>query len=212
MATKKAKKSRRGKKDKILLPLLPFFALAWVYPALSDGGVVQMQRSSGRYVITVFTAPVPLRAGPADISILIQDRNSHHPVLDAEVTMSLYKEGREAIRAEARREQATNKLLYAALVSLPEAGRWKIEVTVVRNSEETRLSGPMMVAPPLPFLLAYWWMLALPPVAIGLFVINQWLKRKLHHKNHKKRTQKTQILPFVLFVSPYVLFVVNLRF
>jgi hypothetical protein len=182
METKKAKKSRRGKKDKKLLPLLPFFAffvstLAWVYPALADGGVVQMQRSSGRFVITVFTAPVPLRAGPADISILIQDRNSHHPVLDAEVTMSLYQEGREAIKAEARREQATNKLLYVALVSLPEAGRWKMEVAVVRNSEETRISGPMMVAPPLPFLLAYWWMLALPPVAIGLFVINQWLKK-----------------------------------
>jgi FixH len=206
METKKAKKSRRGKKDKNLLPLLPFFAffvstLAWVYPALADGGVVQMQRSSGRFVITVFTAPVPLRAGPADISILIQDRNSHHPVLDAEVTMSLYQEGREAIKAEARREQATNKLLYAALVSLPEAGRWKIEVTVVRNSEETRISGVMMVAPPLPFLLAYWWTLALPPVAIGLFVINQWLKRKIHHKKDKKRTQTTPIVPFVLFVS-----------
>jgi hypothetical protein len=180
METKKAKKSRRGKKDKNLLPLLPFFAffvftLAWVYPALADGGVVQMQRSAGPFVITVFTAPAPLRAGPADISIMVQDGDN--PVLDAEVTVRFHREGGEAIEAEATRERSKNKLLYAALVSMPEAGSWEIDVAVVRNSEETRIDGVMIVAPPPPFLLTYWWTLALPPVAIGLFVINQWLRK-----------------------------------
>jgi FixH len=187
METKKAKKSRRGKKDKNLLPLLPFFAffvstLAWVYPALADGGVVQMQRSAGPFVITVFTAPAPLRAGPAEISIMVQDSSNHNPVLDAEVTVRLYREGKEAVEVEAARGGSKSKLLYAALLSLPEEGRWEIEVIVVRNSEEARISGAIVVAPQRSFLLTYWWTLALPPVAIGLFIINQWLKRKIHRE------------------------------
>ena len=163
------------------LSLMVVALSAQASPALADGGIVQLQRSSGPFVITVFTAPVPLRAGPADISIMIQD-SDNHPVLDARVTVILRREGGhgeggEAINAEARRGQSKNRLLYTALLSLPEAGRWEIEVAVVRNSEETRISGVMVVAPPQSFLLTYWWTLAIPPVAIGLFVINQWLKK-----------------------------------
>jgi hypothetical protein len=168
----------------ILLNLVAAALFAQAYHALADGGILQMQRSSGPFVITVFTAPVPLRAGPADISILIQD-NNNHPVLDAQVTMIIRRESREAIKAEARRGQSKNRLLYTALLSLPEAGRWEIEVAVVRNSEETWISGVMMVAPPQSFLLSYWWTLAIPPVAICLFVINQCLKGRIHHKNTK---------------------------
>jgi hypothetical protein len=168
----------------LLLSLVAVALFAQAYPALADGGVVQIQRSSGPFVITLFTAPAPLRAGPTDISIMVQDSNNH-PVLDAKVTVRLYGEGGKAIKAEAGREKSKNKLLYAALVNLREAGRWEIEVTVVRNSEEIRINGVMIVAPPRLFLLTYWWPLALPPVAIGLFVINQWLKSKMHHKKHK---------------------------
>jgi hypothetical protein len=184
MKIEKAKKKEKRQKDEDHLPLLLFFAFfvfsfAQGYPAHADGGIVLMQRSSGPFVITVFTAPAPIRAGPADIDIMIQDSKNHHPVLDARVTVVLSREGGETIEAEARREQSKNKLLYASLLTLPETGQWEMEGTVVRYSEETRISGVMMVAPPLPFLLAYWWLLALPPVTIGLFVINQWLKRRL---------------------------------
>jgi FixH len=175
------------------LSLVVVALAAQACPALADGGIVQMQRSSGQFVITVFTAPVPLRAGPADISIMIQDSNNH-PVLDADVTVILHREGGESIKAEAKRGQSKNRLLYTALLSLPEAGRWEIEVAVVRNTEKTRISGVMMVAPPRSFLLTYWWTLAIPPVAIGLFIINQWLKAKIHHKKHKmtKGTKRSE--------------------
>jgi hypothetical protein len=162
----------------IHLSLVVVALFAQTHSALADGGIVQMQRSSGPFVITVFTAPVPLSAGPADISILIQDSNNHS-ILDAQVSVFIHREGVEAIKADARRDQSKNRLLYSALLNLPEAGRWEIEVAVVRNSEETRVSGVMMVAPPRSFLLTYWWTLALPPVVIGLFVINQWLKKRL---------------------------------
>jgi FixH len=162
----------------LFLILVAVALFAQVHLALADGGVVQMQRSAGQFVITVFTAPAPLRVGPADISILVQDSSNHNPVLDANVTVRLYREGGEAIDAEAGRERSKNKLLYGALLRLPEAGRWKIEVIVLRNSVKARISGAIIVAPRQPFLFAYWWTLALPPVAIGLFIINQWLKSR----------------------------------
>jgi len=163
----------------LLLSLAAIAVFAQSYTVLADGGVVQMQRSAGPFVITVFTAPAPLRSGPVEISIMIQDRNNQQPVLDAKITIILQKEGCQAIKSEARRELSKNKLLYAALLSIPGDGPWAIEATVVRNTEEHRINGVLTVAPPRPFLLTYWWALALPPVTIGLFVINQWLKRRL---------------------------------
>jgi hypothetical protein len=161
----------------LLLILGAVILFAQDYQVLADGGIVQLQRLAGPLVITVFTAPAP--AGPVDISIMIQDRNNMHPVLDAEVIVILQRDGGETIEAAAKREQSKNKLLYTALMLVPKAGRWEIEVTVLRKSEETRIGGTMTVAPPHHFLLTHWWVLALPPVTIGLFVINQWLKRRL---------------------------------
>ena len=39
--------------------------------AFADGGAVQFRTNAGPYVITVFTSPSPLSAGPADISVLL---------------------------------------------------------------------------------------------------------------------------------------------
>ena len=53
--------------------LLPFVAI--LAPALSfaDGGTVQLRKEAGALVITVFTSPAPLSAGPVDISLLLQN-------------------------------------------------------------------------------------------------------------------------------------------
>ncbi|MBO0722964.1 MAG: hypothetical protein J2P41_19215, partial [Blastocatellia bacterium] len=86
--------------------------LARVCPtALADGGVVQLHQSSGPFVITVFTAPTPLRAGTADISVMVQDSQSDSPLLDANVIVSLYSEDGKALKAEARRALSRNMLL-----------------------------------------------------------------------------------------------------
>jgi hypothetical protein len=162
-----------------LLNLVAVALFAQACPALADGGILQLQRASGPFVITVFTAPAPLRVGPADISIMVQDSGSYRLVLDAEVAVSICREGGgETVEAEARRERSKNKLLYAALLSPPEEGRWMLAVTVVNNSQKTRISGPINVAPRRSFLLTCWWTLVLPPIAIALFVINQWRKKQ----------------------------------
>ena len=60
-------------------------ALGWLLvgacgeAARGDGGTVRLSRCEGGLRITVFTAPTPFRAGPVDISVLVQDAVTGEP-------------------------------------------------------------------------------------------------------------------------------------
>jgi hypothetical protein len=145
----------------------------------ADGGTVQMRKEAGPFLVTVFTSPAPLSAGPVDISILLQNRNGLAPVLDARVSVLLRKEAsRTEIRAHATREQAQNKLLYAAPVTLPEAGEWRLSVTTLHNALGTEIGGEIGVSQSHTMAGSYWCYIALPPVMIAVFVIREWLIRR----------------------------------
>src|SRR5580692_6497389 len=93
--------------------LLPAAILLSQVNAFGDGGAVQLRKEAGPFVITVFTAPAPLSAGPVDVSVLLQKRNGLEPVLDAGVSLILRSEASGAeIQAQPTRERAQNKLLY----------------------------------------------------------------------------------------------------
>jgi hypothetical protein len=49
--------------------------------ALADGGRVVVVERQGDYRISVFTSPEPLRAGPIDISVLLQDAETGQPIV-----------------------------------------------------------------------------------------------------------------------------------
>ena len=156
-------------------------AIAWVagiIKAHADGGAVQFARLAGPFAITVFTTPSPLRAGPVDISLMIQSRDSQQPVLDCRALVQLRKEGAISIRSEATHEAAQNKLLYAAQVNIPESGTWELEVTIEHGDDSINVVGEIVAASSMPVLLVYWRSLALPPLFISLFALNQWLKRR----------------------------------
>jgi hypothetical protein len=121
-----------------------------------------MRQETGVFIITVFAAPVPLRPGPADISVLVQDRTSQNPVLDAEVFIQT---------VQATHAQAQNKLLYAASLNLDSPGEWKYSVSVRKGPQESQLTGRLQVAPAQAKIASYWPYLALPPIAILLFLI-----------------------------------------
>lgn len=55
----------------------------------ADGGVIILDREASPFLITVFAAPAPLRAGPVDMSVLVRDAFSGQPILDAEVRLTL---------------------------------------------------------------------------------------------------------------------------
>ena len=139
---------------------------------------MQFEKSAGPFVITAFTTPAPLRAGPVDLSLLVQNRKNRQPVLDCQAIVQLRKEGATSIRSAATHEAAQNKLLYAAQVNVPEPGLWELEVAIEHGDDSINVAGEITVAPANPVLLVYWRSLALPPLFISLFAVNQWLKRR----------------------------------
>jgi hypothetical protein len=152
----------------ILLPTLVGIARA-------DGGVVICQRTSGPLTITVFSTEMPLRPGPADLSVLLEQADEHSPILDGEVFFELTHETGMSIRAEATRSQARNKLLYCSLIDLPLAGHWKMTVHARHGHDSAEVLQDLSVAASQPVFLSYWKLFALPVVIGLLFITNQWL-------------------------------------
>jgi hypothetical protein len=147
--------------------------------AYADGGTVRIREEAGAFRITVFSAPEPLRAGNADLSVFLQRRDSETPVLDANIVIQLAGPPPAApIQARATRDAATNKWFHAALVEIPSAGIWTLRVTVQSGADTAEVTGRMLVAPRTPPLLALWPYLALPPLAVGAFALREWLRRR----------------------------------
>ena len=144
-----------------------------------DGGIVQVSELDGPWRITLFSSPTPLRAGPIDLSIMVQRPETDESVLDATVHLMLQPmDGQgDSILVEATRRDATNKLLYAALLDLPASGRWQVDVAVRVGDDAARIQATLVADDPVPPMLSLWGWLAIPIVFIILFVCNQWLVR-----------------------------------
>ena len=158
--------------------LFVFLLLSLVRSARADGGVVLCRRTGAPFSITVFFAEMPLRPGPADLSVLLEQAEGHSPILDAQVFIELEHEDGTIIRGEATRSQARNKLLYCNLIEVPLSGRWKMKVHVIHGNNAADVLSDLVVAPPQPLLLSYWKLTAAPPVIFILFIFNQWLRRR----------------------------------
>jgi|SRR5215470_19320246 len=144
--------------------------------ARGDGGLLRVTAAAGPFEISIFTAPTPLRVGAADVSAMVFERVSRAPVLDADVRLTMRRGALERT-AVATRETATNKLLYAAWIDIPEAGAWTLEASVHSSAGEGVVSSGLDVAESLPPAVVFWPYLVLPAIAIVLFSVHQWLKR-----------------------------------
>lgn len=147
----------------------------WIPFVSADGDKVEFQHIAGPFVVTLFT-DAPIYLGTGDISVMIQDRNSREPVLDARVGFTFRSEDGTTLDAKATREQAQNKLLYAAAVTFPESGRWQVEIDVSRRMDAASTTGEITILPSESRLSSYWGYFLIPPIGIILFVLHQWLK------------------------------------
>jgi hypothetical protein len=145
---------------------------------LADGGALQFRRQTGPLSIALFSAPVPLRVGAADLSVLVETAADSTAVLDASVELQLSKPGEQPIVVAATRTQATNKLLYAARPLLPSAGVWNVTLQVTRSGSTFAVPGSITVLPPASPVGAFWPYFALVPAGLLLFLANQWLKKR----------------------------------
>ncbi len=188
-----------------LMRIMPILLLLGLRSAnaRADGGVVRLRERQGPFVVTIFTDSELLAKRPADISVMVQRRDSSEAVLDATVDLrfiapvSLGAEKEEETCGQpaglsssqasetnsnrftvaATHQKASNKLLYAALVKLNRVGNWRLRALVDCGAEVCKFDCYIPVEPPpgrwvhlAPYLL-------LPPILVGLFAVNQRLRR-----------------------------------
>jgi len=186
-------------------------------PRLSrgDGGVVQLHETQGPFSVTIFVSPEAARGGLTDVSVLVQWRKNGEVVLDAAVSLAVDPpNGLAMARSEplcglsptaaafqlpdmrqhpatvpATREQATNKLLYAANLNLNAAGAWRLRVYVLRGSDSARFDCPLPVARTWAQPPGLWPYLILPPIVIAAFAVNQRLRRHSLERAFESQSQ-----------------------
>ena len=143
----------------------------------ADGGLLRARQEAGPFIVSIFTAPEPLRAGPVDVSVLVQSSDGE-VLTDAVVDILLESATRpvERRRARATHGAASNKLAQAAVVDLPAAGQWTLTVSVRVNGDAATVTCLLPVAPAASRMSLVWPWLLVPPVVIALFAVHQTLK------------------------------------
>jgi hypothetical protein len=148
-----------------------------------------LSERKGGYRITVFSAPSPFRAGPVDISVLVQDAVTGQPLPQARVTVRMTRIGQPTLEYAATQELATNKLLHAAQFDLPAPGRWELEVQVEGSQGSAVVACDAEAAERLPRWHSLWSWIGWPALAIALFCVHELLARRKFGKTGKIRTR-----------------------
>ena len=145
----------------------------------ADGGLLRARQEVGPFIVSIFTGPEPLSAGPVEVSVIVQSSNGS-VLPDAVVDILLESLARplEQHRARATRDAAPNKLAKAAVVDLRAAGEWTLTVSVHADGTSATATCLLPVAPARSRMSVVWpWLLA-PPVVISMFALHQTLKRR----------------------------------
>ena len=149
--------------------------------ARADGGAVRLRQRAGGYQIAVFTSPTPFRAGPVDVSVLVQDAETGECVPQAQVTVFLKATGDgRALECPATTAAATNRLFHAAVFELPEPGRWDVEVAVEGPHGRALLRFGIEADGPAPRWLEFWPWFTWPALVVALFSLHQVLFPRHH--------------------------------
>jgi hypothetical protein len=143
-------------------------------PLNADGGALQLSEVKGPYRITVFTSPTPLRAGPIDISVLVQDAVTGSVVPDVEVMIQVNPLDRpaELLTEPANRANATNKILLASTFDLPTSGIWEVRLNVQGSLGTEQVRCRIELGEPLPEWLGMLPWILWPLIPIALFLIH----------------------------------------
>jgi hypothetical protein len=146
-------------------------------PVRGDGGTIRLSQCDGSYRITVFTSPAPFRAGPVDISVLVQDAATGELIPEAQVSLVLTPHDLvcQSLRVVATTKAATNKLLKAAVFEWPEPGLWGVEVAIAGEQKSARVRFDLVAAERLPKWPELWLWIGWPAVAILLVTFHKLL-------------------------------------
>jgi hypothetical protein len=158
-------------------------------PARGDGGTVRASQRCGDFEVTVLTSPEPLREGPMEVSVLVQDAATGAPATDAQVAIELVprEQPQETERYQAARGAGTNKLFDSTTLVLPHAGWWHFGVELARGSKTAKLGFDAQAAPPLPRWQALWRWFTWPFLVMALFAAHQMLVHRAERRRPSLR-------------------------
>jgi hypothetical protein len=159
------------------IPLILSAVLLAAADAQADGGTVRVSEPRGRWQVTAFTSPTPLRAGPVDVSVLVQDAKTGRPDPAARVTVTAASRTTPpvVVTEPATTGAATNKLLVAAVFDLPEGGWWDFRVDVSAAGETQEVTFEAEAAEPLPGWVSLAGWVGWPAAAVLVFAAHRLL-------------------------------------
>jgi hypothetical protein len=148
--------------------------------AFGDGGTVRASAREHGLRVTVFTSPAAPRAGPLDVSVLVQDADTDQPLdgVQVRVRATSRRDPTRVIERQATKDVASNKLLYAAVLDVPRAGWWEFRIRVEGHGEPAEVVFGLEVGEPLPGWVSWLGWVAWPVVAVVVFAIHRALVRR----------------------------------
>jgi len=154
--------------------LAVFAGIAVSAPARGDLGVLVADGNAGPYRVSVLVAPVPVRAGPSQWSVLVQDAGGN-PVDAVEVSLEWQPPDPHAgiLRVAT---PGRHPFYRSSNVMLPKTATWRVGVRVRGDEGSGRLAFDIHVAPRLGTWRTYWPALLVPALALVLFLVHQFLK------------------------------------
>jgi hypothetical protein len=145
----------------------------------ADGGAVRLREQAGAYQVTVFTAPTPFRAGPVDVSVLVQEAATGECVPEARATMRLTaRRTGDVLEYPATAAAATNKLFHAAVFQLPEPGWWDVDIAIEGPHGPALLRFGVEADEPPPRWLELWPWFSWPALVVAFFGVHRVLVRR----------------------------------
>ena len=143
----------------------------------ADGGLLRAHQQAGTFIVSIFTAPEPLRVGPVEVSVLVQS-SAGVVLTDAVVDILLESATRPIEQRGAIATQASNAPAQAAVIGLPSAGQWTLTVSVRVGGDAAAVTCLLAVAPAASRMSLIWPWLLVPPFVIALFAAHQTLTRQ----------------------------------
>ena len=154
--------------------------MACAFGARADGPHIAFHASQGAYTVTLFSAPDPLVAGPADLTLLVQN------AADGSLAASPSVEGQAALPGHAPVTfrllpgGAGNRRLLGATVHLADPGTYTFTLAVATpGAAPVTFRGTLPVERNEGRRNTVLWAVFLPMVLIALFLVNQQAKLRL---------------------------------
>ena len=171
--------SRRGT-PVVLVLWWVLTALVAGSPARADGPHIAFHGTAGGYAVTLFSAPDPLLAGPAQLTLLVQDAASGAMLPAAQAHGQLALSGAAPVALTFTPGGSGTPQLLLATVPLPRPGAYALQLEVVAQGKTAgEFTGVLPVAENNGKRNTVLWAVFLPGMCVALFLANQYGKAQL---------------------------------